>query len=108
MRRKGTDPASVYRLLYIVTEDWFFVTHFLPLAREAQKRGFHVTVVTRVQDHAREIEAEGFCVIPLTDDRASFGFLPILSTIFRLRSIIARQRPDVVHAIALKSVVLGA
>lgn len=95
------------RLVYVVTEDWFFVTHFLPMARAAQKVGFEIVVVTRVGDCAKEIESEGFRLVALAADRSAFGIRSLLSTLFRLREIFARERPDIIHAIALKSVVLG-
>ena len=35
------------KLLFVVTEDWYFVSHRLPLAVAAQKAGFDVAVATR-------------------------------------------------------------
>lgn len=35
------------RLLFLVTEDWSFVSHRLPLAVAAKQAGFEVTVLTR-------------------------------------------------------------
>ncbi|ENN84217.1 glucosyll transferase, group 1 [Rhizobium freirei PRF 81] len=95
------------RLVYVVTEDWFFVTHFLPMARAAQRAGFEIVVVTRVGDRAKEIESEGFRLVALAADRSAFGIGPLLSTLFRLRAIFLRERPDIIHAIALKSIILG-
>jgi len=34
------------RLLYVVTEDWFFLSHRLPMAHAAQAAGFEVHVAT--------------------------------------------------------------
>ncbi|GAA3099375.1 glycosyltransferase family 4 protein [Rhizobium viscosum] len=99
--------AQALRLVYVVTEDWFFVAHFLPLARAARKAGFEIVVVTRVTAHGKEIEAEGFRIVPLVADRASFGVVKLLSTVIRLRSILAAESPTVVHAIALKSIILS-
>ena len=48
------------RLLYVVTEDWYFLSHRLPMARAARDAGFEVHVATRVVDGAAAIEAEGF------------------------------------------------
>ena len=53
------------KLLYLVTEDWFFVSHFLPMARAARGAGFEVVVATRVRDHAADIEAEGCRIVRL-------------------------------------------
>jgi len=37
---------------FFVTEDWFFVSHFLPMARAARDAGFDVAVATRVRGTA--------------------------------------------------------
>src|ERR1700750_584397 len=47
-------------LAYLVTEDWYFLSHRLPMAREAQRAGYDVHVVTHVNKGAPAIEAEGF------------------------------------------------
>lgn len=100
-------PSSVPRLLYVATEDWFFATHFLPLARAAQGNGFEIVVVTRVGTHRSALEAEGFRVIDLPADRSSFGPFALFGMIGRLRTIFMREKPTLIHAIALKSVVFG-
>jgi glycosyltransferase involved in cell wall biosynthesis len=95
------------RLVYVVTEDWSFVTHFLPMARAARDAGFEVVVVTRVQEHRAAIEEEGFRLVNLGADRSTFDPLKLLRTIFSLRKILKTEKPDLIHALALKSVVLG-
>ena len=52
--------APAPRLLYVVTEDWYFLSHRLPMARAARDAGFEVHVATRVVDGRAKIEAEGF------------------------------------------------
>jgi len=66
------------RLVYVVTEDWSFVTHFLPMARAARDAGFEVVVVTRVQEHRAAIEEEGFRLVNLGADRSTFDPLKLL------------------------------
>jgi len=95
------------RLVYVVTEDWSFVTHFLPMARAARDAGFEVVVVTRVREHRAAIEEEGFRLVNLGADRSTFHPLKLLGTIFSLRKILKTEKPDLIHALALKSVVLG-
>jgi len=95
------------KLLYLVTEDWFFVSHFLPMAREARAAGFEVVVATRVRDHAARIEAEGCRVAPLEGERRSLGLVEALRGFFRIAAIVRTERPDVVHCIALRMVALG-
>jgi glycosyltransferase involved in cell wall biosynthesis len=95
------------RLLYIVTEDWFFCSHFLPIARAAQVDGFDVSVACRERDHGELIRAEGFRVLPVEADRKTLNPLAILTSAMRLRRVIAEEKPDIVHLIALRSVIVG-
>jgi hypothetical protein len=54
------------KILYLVTEDWFFVSHFLPMAQVARDCGFEVLIATRVGDAGKRLAAEGFRVIPVS------------------------------------------
>ncbi len=47
------------RLLYLVSEDWYFLSHRLPMARAARDAGYEVHVATRVVDGGAAIQAEG-------------------------------------------------
>ncbi len=95
------------KLLYLVTEDWFFVSHFLPMARTAKAAGFEVVVAARVRDHAARIEAEGFRVVPLESERRSLGIAEALRGFVRIVRIVRAERPDIVHCIALRMVAIG-
>ncbi len=95
------------KILYLITEDWFLVSHFLPMARAARAAGFEVAVATRVQDHGARISAEGIRIIPSDVKRRSLGLMEGLSNIAQSFRIIRAERPDIVHCIALRPVVLG-
>ncbi|OYW99805.1 MAG: hypothetical protein B7Z14_10865 [Bosea sp. 32-68-6] len=53
------------RLLFVATEDWFFASHFLPMARAARELDFDVAVIARERNHRRVIEAAGVRLIAL-------------------------------------------
>lgn len=95
------------RLAFVVTEDWFFVSHFLPMARAARELGMEVDVVTRVRDHAGAIEATGARVVPLEAERRSLNPWAAGDAAGRLAAILRARRPDIVHCIALRSIVVG-
>ncbi|SCZ67222.1 glycosyltransferase family 4 protein [Thiohalomonas denitrificans] len=96
------------KLLYFVTEDWYFCSHRLPLAVAARDAGYDVAVVTRVRDHGETIRAAGIRVIALDSERRSLNPLSLASSVGRLAALYRRERPDIVHHVALKPVVLGA
>ncbi len=95
------------KLLFFVTEDWFFVSHFLPMARAARQAGFDVTVATRVRKDGARLEAEGLRVISLEAERGSLGVLDGIRNLARAIKIVRAERPDVVQCIALRPVVIG-
>jgi len=95
------------KLLYLVTEDWYFWSHRLPMARAARAAGFEVAVATRVERHRERIEAEGFRVHPLGWRRSGNGPLATLRAVLEIAALYRRERPDIVHHVAMKPVVLG-
>ena len=101
--RDGGPP----RLLYVVTEDWFFLSHRLPMARAAQGAGFEVHVATNVADGAAAIEREGFVLHPVRFARGRLSPAATLATIRELRGLYRRLAPDLVHHVALQPTILG-
>ena len=69
------------RLIYLVTEDWYFVMHRLLMARAAKQAGFEVHVATPVVDHGKAIEREGFILHPLGWRRGVLDPLHLLSAV---------------------------
>jgi len=95
------------KILFLVTEDWYFFSHRLSLAREAKRKGFDVLVVTRVTNHGKQIEDEGFRLIPIGMARAGMNPLKELATLWELIRIYRSEKPDIVHHIAMKPVLYG-
>jgi glycosyltransferase involved in cell wall biosynthesis len=97
------------RLLFVVTEDWYFWSHRLPMAQAAQAAGFDVAVATRVTDHGARIAAQGFRLIPLQKlSRQGRNPWGELAAIAELRAVYRREKPEVLHHVALKPVLYGA
>ena len=95
------------RLLYVVTEDWYFLSHRLPMARAARDAGFEVHVATRVVDGAAAIRAEGFVLHPVPFVRGRIAPFGTVATIRALRNIHRNIAPDIVHHVALQATILG-
>jgi glycosyltransferase involved in cell wall biosynthesis len=95
------------RLLFLVTEDWYFWAHRLHLARAARDAGYEVVVATRVRSLASEIAAEGFRVEPLSWQRGSINPVRLVVDIWNIVRLYRRLRPDLVHHVSLKPIMLG-
>lgn len=95
------------RILYLVTEDWYFASHRLPMARAARDAGFEVHVATQVGSHGDAVRREGFVLHPLTWHRGRVAPRSILSVAARLRRLYGRIQPDLVHAVGVQPSVVG-
>jgi glycosyltransferase involved in cell wall biosynthesis len=95
------------RILFLVTEDWFFRTHRLPLARACRDAGAEVFVMTYLNKPADDLIQEGFHVVPWQVTRG--GTNPVIEG--RVLGQVVREyrriRPDLVHHVALKPVIYG-
>lgn len=95
------------KLIFFVAVDWFFYSHFLERAKFALDAGYEVIVVTAVGHHRSDIERVGVRVIPLEIDRKSLNPFSALRTIWQLVAIFRRERPDIIHQVAIKPILLG-
>ena len=101
------NTSSAPRLLFLVTEDWYFCSHRLPVARAARDAGFAVTVATRVREHGELIRAEGFALIPLGWKRRGDGVFGHLRALLDIVRLYRRERSDILYHVALKPALFG-
>ena len=102
-----SDHKKKPHILYLVTEDWYFVSHRLGLARAVRDAGCDVTVVTRTHDHTDIIKNEGFRLISFLLPRSKFSVVSEIKSIINLIRIYRQQCPDLVHHVALKPSLYG-
>lgn len=95
------------KILFVVNVDWFFLSHRLPVALAAQNEGFSIYVAAKETDKANEIRAMGFYFIPLQLSRGGVGLWSNIKTFKHLILILHSIKPDLVHLVSIKPVLLG-
>jgi glycosyltransferase involved in cell wall biosynthesis len=95
------------RILFLVSEDWYFWSHRAHVARAALAAGYEVLVATRVGRLGEQIEAAGFRLLPITVSRGAGNPFRELSTLWELVRLYRQYRPDIVHHVAVKNILLG-
>jgi glycosyltransferase involved in cell wall biosynthesis len=105
----ATDAAGGVkpRVLFVVNQDWFLLSHRLPLARALRDRGAEVIVVGRDSGRVAAIHAEGFDFVALPISRKGLNPLAELRTILFLARLYRRLRPRLIHHSTVKPVVYG-
>jgi glycosyltransferase involved in cell wall biosynthesis len=96
-----------HKILYLVSEDWYFISHRLPMARAAQRAGYEVHVATRIGDCAEQIRHEGFVLHPIHWRRGNMNPIRLLAAILETRRLYRKVRPDLVHHVAVVPTLIG-
>jgi glycosyltransferase involved in cell wall biosynthesis len=109
MQQQASQPGAARpaRLLYLVSEDWYFLSHRLPMARAARDAGYEVHVATRVVEGGAAITAEGFQLYPLQWRRGSTNPIDFVKAIIEVRRAYRALAPDLVHQVAFWPSVVG-
>ena len=94
-------------ILFLVTDDWFFLLHRKALAVAAQEAGFRVLVATAPGPQVAEITALGFSHYPLKMRRASRNPIREMIGFCDLLSLYRRLKPDIVHQVSIKPIIYG-
>lgn len=95
------------RLLFVVNVDWFFLSHRLPLALAAVAQGFDVHIAAGVTDKVEELQGYGFTLHSIDLDRRSSGACNAVVTFWQIWQVYKKVRPDIVHLVTIKPVILG-
>ena len=59
------------KVLFVVSEDWYFLSHRIELAKSLIKDGKEVFLVAQAGESSKEIEKEGIKVLPWKLNRSS-------------------------------------
>jgi glycosyltransferase involved in cell wall biosynthesis len=103
----GGRATSSSIILYLVTEDWYFLSHRLPMALAARRAGYEVHVATNVNGDGTEIERHGFILHPLVWRRGSLNPVDLYSIVREVRALYRKLQPDIVHHVALQPSIIG-
>lgn len=95
------------KLMFLVTEDWYFVSHRLELAIAARRAGYEVVVATRIDRHGQRIREAGCSVRPVDFNRSGANPLEEFRTLLKLARLYREEAPDIVHHVAIKPVIYG-
>ena len=95
------------KLLFFVNEGAFFGSHRLPLAQEANRRGFEVVVVCGEGTGEAGLERLGIRTRTVRLSRSGFNPLREWRTFRELLAVYRAENPDIVHHVTIKPVIYG-
>lgn len=95
------------KIVYIVNVDWFFISHRLPIALEALKKGHEVYIFSKDTGKMEYLKSLGINVYSINLERGSINPVQTLKLLFDLKNKIKKVQPDVVHLVTIKPVLIG-
>ena len=95
------------KILMVVNEDRFFLSHRLPIAAAAREAGYEVMIVTKNTGKHTKIEQLGFKVIDLPINPTGMNLWEEWKTFRFLYKLYRSRRPDIVHHVGLKNILWG-
>jgi len=113
---QSTDNTQIHstnnqpkRILFVCTEDWFFQSHFLPLNEAALSLGtnYNTTLISTTNGIREGLQALGLTLLPFDFTRRSANPQIALRQVWLLAKHIRDQRPDLIHFIALRPILIG-
>lgn len=92
------------RILFVISEDWAFISHRLHLADAAIKAGYEVGLLTRVTRHRDMLEARGIRLFHWDLKRGSLNIFSEMGTVLQAAKLFRHWQPYLIHAVAQKPI----
>lgn len=94
-------------IVYVVNVDWFFKSHRLPLALEALRRDYRVSLITENTGLFNELSALGLRCYHLQFGRGYSNPIHEIIIAFKLYNYYKKLSPDIIHHVTLKPYLYG-
>lgn len=95
------------KLFIVVNQDWFFLSHRLPIGVAVKEAGYDVTVVCEDTGVSDVIRNAGLKTVDLPIDKAGTNIKEEMKTLWFLYRLFQREKPDIVHLVGLKTMLWG-
>lgn len=103
---RACETRARRNVLVVIAEDWFALSHFVPLLSELAAQANDVLVTARSSGRLQDIEALGVRALHVDFGRGSLNPARLVRARSALARLIEDEQPDVVHAIAMQSMVM--
>jgi glycosyltransferase involved in cell wall biosynthesis len=100
-------PSDCERLVFVVPELRYFLSHRMPLARAARAEGWSVAVAGPASPLRERLEDEGIGVHEIALPRSRNGPITEARGVLALARLYRAVRPTLVHHVAIKAVLYG-
>ncbi len=95
------------KILFVINVDWFFISHRLPLALKALKKGYEVHIACGITDKKEYLESLGLTVHPISISRSGMGISGEIKAFNGIYEVIKKVNPNIAHFVTIKPILYG-
>ena len=95
------------KILFVVNDDSFFISHRIQLAINAQKEGFDVHILTGLSNESNEIYNFKFHIYKLNQKNTSINPISFFNSFVKVIRVLFYLKPEVLHLITVKPIIWG-
>ncbi len=95
------------KLFIVVNQDWFFLSHRLPVGVAAKEARYDVIIVSQNTGVSDRIREAGLKTVDLPINKAGTNIKDEIKTFLFLYKLFRREKPDIVHLVGLKTMLWG-
>ncbi len=94
-------------ILFLVTEDWYFISHRLSLAIFLKQKGYEVHVCCKNTGKFKHILAKGIQCYDINAKRKSLSTSHLMVEVITFFKCVNKVKPDVIHLISMRPALVG-
>ena len=94
-------------ILFLVTEDWYFISHKIEYAIFLIKHGYYVNVCCKNTGKFDYIKGKGINCFDIKAKRKSLSALDFFSEVISFYNCIKKVKPNTIHLVSLRPAVVG-
>ena len=95
------------KIIFLVNGDSFFISHRLLIAKKLLLEGYEVHIATEFSNHRKMLSKMGFKLHNISFNKNSVNLLKTILPIFQIFFLIRKIKPNIIHLISLKPIILG-
>lgn len=99
--------ATRPKVLMLLPQDWFFLSHFLDRAMAARDAGFEVVIAARDDGDGERIRRLKFPFYAIQFNRRGINPISEILVIRRIHALYREIQPDLIHHVAMKPILYG-
>ena len=106
-KRNSRIKSKQKRFLFILNTDKFLISHRIEIARELLKNKYEVHLGSEITEASKDLQNIGIIPHKIEINRSNINLLDLFKTLISILFLINKLKPDIVHFISIKPVILG-